>query len=384
MLKKARKERIVWLDLMITLVTLELMSYFYYGMRTVVLGGVCVAFSLAAELASLRLMHRKFSADDLTCTSDALIIALMMPAVMDYRIAAIASVFAVVAAKNIFGGRQNMIFSPAAAAYVFVLTSWGRKLLMYTAPHVKTGIFDDPEGLTGSASYIYNTTGKMDYTDFEILLGNFTGPAGAVSILLLVIAAVMLMLRRDISAGAFIGSVAGTVLFAAVTPIAGTRSDSVKYTLVTNMVLFASIYIVADRRIAPKRDYFAFFYGFFIAVFAYILVLTTAKENAVVIVAVLFTPAALAIKNLEKKIDLAYAESLENEAQAVQEPAPGPEVPEEKGELTDDGELPDPEETVSEMIEELTAEVPETELPSTDEVPGEEAEEDEWPQKFSV
>ncbi len=377
MLKKARKERIVWLDLMITLVTLELMSYFYYGMRTVVLGGVCVAFSLAAELASLRLMHRKFSADDLTCTSDALIIALMMPAVMDYRIAAIASVFAVVAAKNIFGGRQNMIFSPAAAAYVFVLTSWGRKLLMYTAPHVKTGIFDDPEGLTGSASYIYNTTGKMDYTDFEILLGNFTGPAGAVSILLLVIAAVMLMLRRDISAGAFIGSVAGTVLFAAVTPIAGTRSDSVKYTLVTNMVLFASIYIVADRRIAPKRDYFAFFYGFFIAVFAYILVLTTAKENAVVIVAVLFTPAALAIKNLEKKIDLAYAESLENEAQAVQEPAPGPEVPEEKGELTDDVELPDPEETVSEMIEELTAEVPETELPSTDEVPGEEAEEDE-------
>jgi Na+-translocating ferredoxin:NAD+ oxidoreductase RnfD subunit len=377
MLKKARKERIVWLDLMITLVTLELMSYFYYGMRTVVLGGVCVAFSLAAELASLRLMHRKFSADDLTCTSDALIIALMMPAVMDYRIAAIASVFAVVAAKNIFGGRQNMIFSPAAAAYLFVLTSWGRKLLMYTAPHVKTGIFDDPEGLTGSASYIYNTTGKMDYTDFEILLGNFTGPAGAVSILLLVIAAVMLMLRRDISAGAFIGSVAGTVLFAAVTPIAGTRSDSVKYTLVTNMVLFASIYIVADRRIAPKRDYFAFFYGFFIAVFAYILVLTTAKENAVVIVAVLFTPAALAIKNLEKKIDLAYAESLENEAQAVQEPAPGPEVPEEKGELTDDVELPDPEETVSEMIEELTAEVPETELPSTDEVPGEEAEEDE-------
>lgn len=377
MLKKARKERIVWLDLMITLVTLELMSYFYYGMRTVVLGGVCVAFSLAAELASLRLMHRKFSADDLTCTSDALIIALMMPAVMDYRIAAIASVFAVVAAKNIFGGRQNMIFSPAAAAYVFVLTSWGRKLLMYTAPHVKTGIFDDPEGLTGSASYIYNTTGKMDYTDFEILLGNFTGPAGAVSILLLVIAAVMLMLRRDISAGAFIGSVAGTVLFAAVTPIAGTRSDSVKYTLVTNMVLFASIYIVADRRIAPKRDYFAFFYGFFIAVFAYILVLTTAKENAVVIVAVLFTPAALAIKNLEKKIDLAYAESLEDDAQAVQEPAPGPEVPEEKGKLTDDVELPDPEETVSEMIEELTAEVPETELPSTDEVPGEEAEEDE-------
>ena len=307
MLKKARKERIVWLDLMITLVTLELMSYFYYGMRTVVLGGVCVAFSLAAELASLRLMHRKFSADDLTCTSDALIIALMMPAVMDYRIAAIASVFAVVAAKNIFGGRQNMIFSPAAAAYLFVLTSWGRKLLMYTAPHVKTGIFDDPEGLTGSASYIYNTTGKMDYTDFEILLGNVSGPAGAVSILLLAVAAVVLLFRRSISAGAFIGSISATVLLALIVPASVTRAASVKYTLVTNMVLFASVYIVADRRIAPKRDYYAFFYGFFLAAFSYILVITTAKENAIVLVSLLFTPVALGFKNLEKHAHRAHS-----------------------------------------------------------------------------
>ena len=42
MLKKARKERLIWLDIMITLLTLEIMSYFYYGVRSVVLAGVCV------------------------------------------------------------------------------------------------------------------------------------------------------------------------------------------------------------------------------------------------------------------------------------------------------------------------------------------------------
>ena len=77
-----------------------------------------------------------------------------------------------------------------------------------------------------------------------------------------------------------------------------------KYTLVTNMVLFASVYIVADRRIAPKRDYYAFFYGFFLAAFSYILVITTAKENAIVLVSLLFTPVALGFKNLEKHIEL--------------------------------------------------------------------------------
>ena len=81
------------------------------------------------------------------------------------------------------------------------------------------------------------------------------------------------------------------------------RSDSVKYSLVTNMVLFAAVYIVSDLRIAPRRWYFAFFYGLFIGIFSYVLVLTTAKENAVVIISVLFTPVALGLRMLEKKIE---------------------------------------------------------------------------------
>lgn len=312
MLKKARKERHIWLDIMLTLLALELMSYFYYGIRSVVLAAVCIVSASAAEIISIRLMKRRFSADDLTCTSDALIIALMFPAVMDYKIAAVASVFAIVVAKNIFGGRMNMIFSPAAAAYVFVLTSWGRKLLQYTEPHVKTGIFEKPEVLVNSASHTFDLTGTFKHSDFEILLGNFSGPSGAVSILLLAVAAVVLMFRRSISVGAFLGTIFGTGFFAVVTPAVSSKADSLKYSLVTNMVLFAAVYIVADKRIAPKRDYYAFFYGLFIGVFSYVIVLTGAKENAIVIISVLFTPAALGFKNLEKHIENAALEQADD------------------------------------------------------------------------
>ncbi|MCM1007857.1 MAG: RnfABCDGE type electron transport complex subunit D [Ruminococcus flavefaciens] len=318
MLKKARKERLIWIDITITLLALELMSYFYYGIRSLVLGGVCVAVSLLTEMISLRLMHKSFTADDLMCTSDALIISLMMPAVMDYKIAAIACVFAVTAAKNIFGGRKNMIFSPAVAAYVFMLASWEKKLLLYPEPHVRTGLFDMPDGLVSSASYVYNTTGKMDYTDFEILLGNFSGSAGSASILLLIVAAVILIFRRDISAGAFIGTILGTGFLAYIMPVSAslTAADSVKYSLVTNMVLFAAIYIISDKRIAPKREYYAFFYGLFIAFFSYIVLLTTAKENVIIIISILFTPVALGFRNLEKKIELAYESDLSPEPES--------------------------------------------------------------------
>ena len=324
---KVRSERFIWIDIMVTLLTLWLMDYFYYGVRAAVLGSVCVAVSVIAELVSLRLMGRRFTADDLTCVSDALIITLMLPAVFDMKAAAVACVFAVVAAKNIFGGRLNMIFSPAAAAYVFLYTSWKNQLLMFPEPHTRTGVFEKAANLVSSASHSFNITGRMDASDFELLLGNVSGAAGAVSILLLAVAAVVLLLRRSISAGAFIGSVSATVLLALIVPASVTRADSVKYTLCNNMVLFASVYIIADRRIAPKRWYFAFFYGFFVAMFSYILVITTAKENAIVLVSLLFTPVALGFKNLEKRIELAQAEEqAEAERLAAEAEADGEEA----------------------------------------------------------
>ena len=317
-----RKERYIWLDKMITLATLALMAFFYYGTHFLVTAVICVLAAMVSEFTSLRLMHKKVDADDLSCTSDALIIALMMPASINYLIAAIAVIFATVVAKNVFGGKNNMIFSPAAAAYIFVLTSWGRELLTYPAPHVHTGITGKVDSLVNSASHVFNMTGKMDYTDFEILMGNFSGPCGAVSILLLVIAAVMLIFRKDISVGAFIGVIVGTAAFAYMTPMIPSRVDSVKYSLVTNMVLFAAVYIISDLRITPEKWYFAFFYGLFIGIFSYILVLTTAKENAVIIMSVLFTPLALGIKILEKKIrHVAEEEEEEVKTEEVKEAA---------------------------------------------------------------
>lgn len=323
MLNKKRKERHIWIDIIITLLALELMAYFYYGVKALMLGAVCVAVSLAAELITLRLLHRKFTADDLTCTSDGLITALMMPAAISLQIPAIACVFAVTAAKNIFGGRHNMIFSPAAAAYLFVLTSWKNQLLSCPQPYDKMGIFEKAESVSYSASYIFNNTGKFSASDYEILLGSFAGPMGAVSILLLLVSVVVLIFRKDISIGAFAGTIFGTAFMAYVCPVISDRIASVKYVLVTNMILFAAIYIISDLRIAPQKNYYAFFYGLFIAVSAYIVMLTTGKENVIVIMSVLFTPLALAFRSLEKKIDAAArleameAAESENAAEAV-------------------------------------------------------------------
>lgn len=303
MQKKKRTDRFIWLDIMITLIALEVMADFYYGARAVVLALVCVTVSLVAEIISKRLMRRRFSPDDLTCVSDAMITALMMPAMIEYRIPGMACLFAVIAAKNIFGGRKNMIFSPAAAAYVFILVSWKTELLSYPMPYDRVGIFEKAGELVNSASYEFNHTGTLGYTDFELMLGDFCGPAGAACLLLLIVSAVVLFLRRDISRGAFAGSVIGMAFLAYFCPVGSDRLDSLKYMFATNMTLFASIYIISDRRIAPGKDYFAFFYGLFVSMASYVVTITTGTENVIVIMSLLFTPLSLALRNLENRID---------------------------------------------------------------------------------
>jgi hypothetical protein len=71
------------------------------------------------------------------------------------------------------------------------------------------------------------------------------------------------------------------------------------------MTLFAAIYIVSDKRTAPVTNYYAFFYGLFIAVASYGAMVITGKENAIVIVSVLAAPVSLAFRNLEEKLKTA-------------------------------------------------------------------------------
>ena len=273
-----RSERYIWLDTLLTLLTLEIMAYFYYGLHSAALAVVCLVSSLAAEFVCLRLMNRPFTADD--------------------------------------GGRTNMLFSPAAAAYVFLYTSWKGQVLLFQQPHDTVGIFGATDSLVNSASHVFNTTGKFNYSGFELIMGNFPGPSGSVCILLLLIAAVILLFRRDISVGTFIGTMIGYAVMSAISPCAETFGSSLKLSVCTNMVLFAAVYIVADRRIAPQKNFYAVFYGFFVAVVAYVITATSAKENAIVIVSVLFTPIALGLRNLENKIDLAKQDDVNAEMQA--------------------------------------------------------------------
>ena len=92
----------MFMDIFIALIALEIMSYFYYGFRAVMIAGLCVTASFGCEYFSTILMGKKFTADNLSCVNDGLIIALMKQPTVDWKIPFFAGIFASVAGKNIF------------------------------------------------------------------------------------------------------------------------------------------------------------------------------------------------------------------------------------------------------------------------------------------
>lgn len=298
-----KKRTLSWIDIIITLASLEVMAYFYYGVRTLIIAGLCMAVSFVCDWVSLWFMGKKYCSDDFMSVADGLAIALMMPASVDFEIPVISCAFAVLIGKNLFGGRKNIIFSPCAVGYIFALTSWGNKILMYPSPDRKLEISAENAVLSHSLSYDFNNAGNISISDFDLLIGNFRGAMGTVSILLLIISAAVLIFRKAISSGAFTGFIAGIVFMAFVVPISESRFESLKYVMAANMFLFSSVYIVSDKRVAPLNNYYAFFYGLFTAITAYIIILTTAKENMIPTVSVIMTPAALLFKSIQMKAD---------------------------------------------------------------------------------
>ena len=105
-----KKRTLSWIDIILTLASLEVMSYFYYGVRTLIMAGLCMAVSFVCDWIAVWFMKKKYVPDDLMSLADGLAIALMMPASVDFRIPMISCAFAVLVGKNLFGGRKNIIF----------------------------------------------------------------------------------------------------------------------------------------------------------------------------------------------------------------------------------------------------------------------------------
>lgn len=256
--------RTVMTDMIIALFPLYFMAFYYYGLRSAVVGILSIVTCTVTESICVKMKGEKLNPRDLTSVVTGMILALMMPATIDFSIVVVAGVFAIAIAKQPFGGTGYNIFNPAAAGLSFVAICWPQKVFLFPVPFENLPLFvDETVKLVQSPAGTLSQGGIPRYDFIDMLLGNFPGPMGATNILVIMTCLLFLLIRKIVRWQTPVGFLSACFLMALLFHRAGgSVGDSLLFELFSGSLIFGAVFMVTEPVTGPKRDYGRFAFAF--------------------------------------------------------------------------------------------------------------------------
>ena len=158
-------------------VPLLCMSCYFYGLRPLLLCGAAVLTgNLCDRLVSL-LRRRVYQSNDFSSESFALLIALLMPATVDWYVLIAAVLAGVFIGKEVFGGYGSYPFHPAAVGYVIAAVSWPEQVFQYPQPYTAIPLWDaSAVPVSDTVSRTLRSGGILNLSPISLVLGEYAAP----------------------------------------------------------------------------------------------------------------------------------------------------------------------------------------------------------------
>ncbi len=195
------------LDVIIALVPAMLVSVYFFGWNSVRLILACVITCLAAEAGSRKWMGRNVGIDDLSAVITGILLAFNLPPSLPTWMACVGSAFAILIAKQLFGGIGYNPFNPALAGRVMLLISFPvfmTRWSQWTIPSpinmdaittaTPLGLVKTTVGSTGALPFDFNGA-----TILQLFVGQQNGCIGEVSAAALLLGGIYMLYRRCIT-----------------------------------------------------------------------------------------------------------------------------------------------------------------------------------------
>lgn len=234
----------IMLDVIIALVPSLVAAYIIFGVRTLILSAVSVAACVIFEYLSRRIMKRHNTISDLSAVVTGLLLAFNVPATMPVWMVIIGDFFAIVIAKQFFGGIGQNFVNPALIGRIVMMSSFPSKMGSFPEPLVST------IPLTSATPLASLKSGVMpEQSLLGMFLGLRGGCLGEVCIAALLLGFVYLLVRKVISwhiPVCYIGTVAVIML------IAG-KGDFVYmlYELMAGGLVLGAVFMATDYTTSP-------------------------------------------------------------------------------------------------------------------------------------
>ena len=178
-------------DVLIGLTPAALMGIYVFGLNALVIMVLSIASAMFFEYLYQKLMKKPITVTDLSAAVTGLLLAMNMPASAPYWMPIVGSAFAIIIAKQLFGGLGQNFINPALAARAFLLASYPTAMTTWPAP---TGV----DAVTVATPLALLKAGEITTATSGDMMNALVG-IGETSAIALIIGGVYLIVRHVIS-----------------------------------------------------------------------------------------------------------------------------------------------------------------------------------------
>ena len=253
-------------DTFLMMLPLLAMAVYLYGWRSAVVAVVAVVTANVCDRLVSGLRGRPYDSRDMSSEGFAFLLAMLMPASVDYYVVIVAVLAAVLAGKEAFGGYGSYPFHPTAVGYVVAAISWPEQVFRYPQPFAPLPLGSCNEvTLIGSMTRTMKSGGIPATSTLDLWLGNYAGPMGATAALIIVACALYLLVQKRISLRVPLYFLAASAAVAFFMPRLGgvpmawpwqfvmERLNAVKFELLSGGTLFAAVFLLCEPVTMPRH-----------------------------------------------------------------------------------------------------------------------------------
>lgn len=185
-------------DVVLALVPASVMGIYYFGFRALMLIVISIASAVIFEYLYQKFMKHTITTSDLSAVVTGLLLALNMPVSAPLWMPIVGSAFAIIIAKQLFGGLGQNFINPALAARAFLLASYPTAMTTWTTAS-KFGA-DAVTTATPLAELKAGSLVAPTSVDFmNALTGNIGGCIGETCAIALILGGLYLIYKKVIS-----------------------------------------------------------------------------------------------------------------------------------------------------------------------------------------
>ncbi|WFA09479.1 RnfABCDGE type electron transport complex subunit D [Tissierella sp. Yu-01] len=251
--------RRIMLDVVIALVPAMIGSIYFFGLNALKLLLVTTISAVFFEAAMQKLFKKEIRIRDLSAVVTGILLAFNLPAGAPWWVAVFGAGFAIIVVKELFGGIGSNFMNPALAARAALVASWPGIMSNYV----------NPDGMSAATPLAILKDGAGSLPSIQrMLIGDIGGVIGETSVILLLIGAAYLIIRKVIDWKIPAIYIATTAIFLL---LFGVDSNAIIYHILGGGLILGAFFMATDYSsspVTPKgRIIFAIGCGFLTALF---------------------------------------------------------------------------------------------------------------------